>query len=384
MPIKPTQFHSALGLTDEHTAIGELAYRIAAKYARASLSDQDAQDAYWKDLVEVGFAGMALPAAYGGGGQGLLEMCVVSERSAAAGYPAGRLVLSQGIVGAILVRHGSERQRQDWLPRIASGDVLFCFGLTEADSGSNVAMMRTSARPSGAGWRIRGEKAYISAVDQADAMLVAAQTPEPGGITLFLVDQPRRRLAHEPMNMGFAMFENQFIVHFDDLEVGSDAVVGEPGQGFRALFDGLNPERLLGASHAVGVGRWAVDLACGYAGQRVVFDAPIGAHQAVAHPLAESWVHLEAAWALTVAAARAHDEGRRIGAEANAAKLLACDAGHRAVDQALQTHGGSGYVAELRILEKLLFARFLKTAPVTREMALNHIATEALGLPRSY
>jgi hypothetical protein len=384
MPIRPTQFSAALGLTEEHRAAGDLAFRIASKFAGASLADRDAQDAYWKELVAVGFAGMSLPEEYGGGGQGLLDMCVVTERSAAAGYPAGRLVLSQGIVGAILARHGTDDQRRIWLPKIASGEVQFCFALTESDSGSNAAKMRTTAREVGGRWSISGEKTYISAVDQADAMLVAAQTPDTGGITLFLVEDPRARLTYEPIDMGFAMFENQFVVHLDDVEVGADAVVGKPGKGLRALFDGLNPERLLGASHAVGVGRWGLELGTAYAGQRVVFEGPIGGHQAVAHPLAESWVHLEAAWALTVAAARCYDKGAQIGAEANAAKLLACDAGYRAVDQALQTHGGSGYVAELRIIEKLMFARFLKTAPVTREMALNHIAMEALGLPKSY
>jgi len=384
MPLRPTHFSSALGLTEEHQAAGDLAFRIASKYAGASLSDREAQDAYWKELVAVGFAGMALPEEYGGGGQGLLDMCIVSERSAAAGYPAGRLVLSQGIVGAIITRHGSEEQRRAWLPRIASGETTFCFALTESDSGSNMMKMRTAATPLGDRWSISGEKAYISAVDQADAMLVAARTPGAEGISLFLIEEPGRRLTFDKLDMGFAMFEDQFVVHLDAVDVGPEAVVGEPGRGLRALFDGLNPERLLGASHAVGVGRWGIELATAYAREREVFNAPIGSYQAIQHPLAESWVHLEAAWALTIAAARAHDGGSRVGAEANAAKFMACDAGYRAVDQALQTHGGSGYVAELRILEKLLFARFLKTAPVTREMALNHIAMESLGLPRSY
>jgi alkylation response protein AidB-like acyl-CoA dehydrogenase len=373
-----------LGWTAEQRELGDLAYRIASKYSTASFADRDALDAYWQDLVKAGLAGIALPEEYGGGAQGLSEMCLVTERSSAAGFPAAKLILSQGIVGSILLRHGTPEQRSTWLPPIAAGDVQFCFALTEAEAGSNARQMRTRAESVGKQWRIRGEKYYISAVDEADAMLLAAQTPDANGITLFIIDEPQRRLGFEKLAVDITMFEHQFAVHFDDVLVGPESVVGQPGNGFAALFDGLNPERLLTSAQSLGMGRWGIDLACSYAKQRAVFDAPIGSHQAIAHPLAESWVQLEAAWSMVVHAARMYDQGQPCGLQCNAAKFAASDAGWLALDRALQTHGGSGFLGDLHLIERLMVTRLFKVAPVTRELALNHIAMEALGLPKSY
>jgi len=327
---------------------------------------------------------MSLPEEYGGAGLGLRELCLVTERTSAAGFPAAKLILSQGIVGPILIRHGTEEQRRRWLPAIADGAVEFCFALTEADVGSNAANLRTVAEPQGDHWHIGGEKAYITAVDEAAVMLVVAATPAVGGLTLFLVDNPAERLKFVRMPLDIALFENQYTVYFDELVVGPQDVVGEPGKGLAVLFDGLNPERLLTASQSVGLARWGLGLAAARGRERVVFDAPIGSHQAVAHPLAESWIQLEAAWPMVMTAARLHDEGRQCGLHTSAAKFAACDAGWLALDRALQTHAGSGFLADHHFVERLMVARLFKIAPVTREMTLNHISTEALGLPKSY
>jgi alkylation response protein AidB-like acyl-CoA dehydrogenase len=173
-------------------------------------------------------------------------------------------------------------------------------------------------------------------------------------------------------------------VFFDDVEVGDDALLGEPGRGGRVLFDGLNPERLIVASQAVGTGRWALERAATYARERVVFDVPIGAHQAIQHPLAEALIGIEAAWALTDIAARLYDAGEQAGLESNMAKIAACDAGLLAADRALQTFGGSGYTDETNMLQRFIYMRLLRSIPVSRELGLNHIATSGLGLPRSY
>ncbi|OYN76165.1 acyl-CoA dehydrogenase family protein [Mycolicibacterium sphagni] len=385
MPNPARAFAQAHCLSEEQVSAAELAGRIAAGYEAKSFGDRDAVRELWSKLVNAGFAGMSLPEKYGGAGSGLLELCLVMERTSAAGFPAAKLILSQGIVGPILLRSGSSEQCDRWLPPVAAGDIEFSFALTEADAGSNPSRMRTVAEPVGDGsWRLRGEKCYITAVDDSAAMLVAAQTPSADGLTLFIVEEPVQRLGLTRMNIDISLFESQFVVHFDDVVVGPDAIVGEPGNGLSALFHGLNPERLLTGSQAVGLGRWGLDRACRYANSRAVFAHLIGAHQAVQHPLAESWLQLEAAWGLMIAAARGYDRGEAVGVECNAAKVLACDAGWLALDRALQTYAGSGFVADHRLIERLMVARLFKIAPVTREMALNHIAAEGLGLPKSY
>lgn len=372
--------------SDEQIAFGDLAYKISKKYENRSFSDQEALSAYWRELVDNGFAGIYIPEEYGGLGQDMLTMCILMEQSSAAGWPAQKLVLTQAIFSSILLRNGSPEQRDRWLPGIPTGDVRFCFGLTEAGSGSNAPRMGTTARRRGDNWVLNGEKTYISGVDDATALLVAARTPEANdGITLFVVENPFERIPNQLVPLsGMRMYERQFTLFLDDLEIPPENVVGVPGKGLRYLFDGLNPERLLVAAQSVGLGRWGVAKAGKYAMERKVFNDVIASYQAVQHPMAESYARLEAAWAITVAAARAFDRGGQAGEESNICKLIATDAGFEALDRCLQTHGGSGFTAETAILDRYLLARLVKTAPVSREMALNHIAQNALGLPRTY
>jgi alkylation response protein AidB-like acyl-CoA dehydrogenase len=373
------------GFSEEELQVGQVAFDISAKYAGCSLHDPDAVAGAWQDLKEAGLTGLGIPTQWGGNGENLRLLALVSERTAAAGFPSSRMTLCQGIIGRILYRSGTDEQREEWLPRLAAGDVLFSFALTEAGSGSNAAHMRTTARRSANGWILNGEKAYISDFGNADALVLAAQTPEAGGISMFLVREPRQRIKAQPQAMDITTSSGQpYTLYIDDLQLTDADVIGTPGAGMRAVFPGLNAERILAAAQVIGLGRWGLDRAIAYANERAVFDVPIGTHQAVQHPLAESYVQLECAWALNLAVANAYDDKAGGGAQANAAKIAAADAGFLALDRSLQVFGGSGYTSDVGLIERYLMARFFKTAPVTREMALNHLAVQALGLPRSY
>lgn len=365
--------------------MAELAFDIAAEFAGTSFGDHAAIDTFWSKCCQAGLSGLALPEAYGGAGEDLFPLVLATERTAAAGFPATRMVLGQGMAGRILMRSGTEEQKLRWLPGVAAGKTRFSFALTEATAGSNAASMRTTARrgPHG-GWVITGEKTYITAFDEADVLLLVANAPDDGGITLFLVEDPRSTVTWQPVDLGLTIYENHFTLFFDGLELDDDAVVGEVGRGFRALFPALNVERLVVGAQALGLGRHGLARAVDYAREREVFGVPIGAHQAVQHPLASAFVQTEAASALLVSAAREYAEGSSGGVLANAAKIACCDAGFSAMDCALQVFGGSGYTTDVGLLEPYMITRLLKSVPVSRELALNQIATDALGLPRSY
>jgi alkylation response protein AidB-like acyl-CoA dehydrogenase len=378
-----TSAGDAMALTVEQREIAELAFAIGAKYADRRFDDHAASAAQWDDLRRSGLTGLSLPEEHGGAG-GMLELCLASERLAAGGFPAAKLVIATAMAGTIIARHGTPEQRRRWLPGLAEGSTRFCFAFTEAEAGSNANRLRTTAHRTPGGWRIAGEKTYISALESSEAMLVVAKDRESGRLSLFALPLPHEGVSRHQVRMSTDFFEHQWTVFYDDVALSDDALIGEPGGGGRALFDGLNPERLVVGSQAVGVGRWALERAARYAGQRVVFDAPIGAHQAVQHPLAEALISLEGAWLLVGRGARLHDAGHTAGLASNMAKIAACDAGLLAADRALQVFGGSGYTEDTMMLQRFTYMRLLSTVPVARELALNHVATAGLGLPRSY
>jgi alkylation response protein AidB-like acyl-CoA dehydrogenase len=383
--VQPADPHGAdsYGFSEEQLAIRELAHTIGRKYEARRFDDLTAAAEQWEDLAATGMSGLSLPEDCGGAG-GMVELCLALERLGAGGYPASKLVTSTAVAGCILARHASPGQRSRWLAGVAAGTERFCFALTEAGSGSNATRMRTTARRIPGGYRINGEKTYISAVESSTAMLVVAQTPDDGGLGLFVVELPAEAISSTRVQVEAPAFDYQWTLFFDDLKLGDDALVGPPGRGTRALFDGLNPERLAVSAQAIGVGRWCLERAVEYAKQRNVFGTPIGAHQAIQHPLAEAYVALEGAMSLMLHAARKYDSGSQAGAECNAAKIAACDAGLKAADCALQTFGGSGFTDETMMLQRFVYLRLLRSIPVSRELALNHVATAALGLPRSY
>ncbi|WP_205304936.1 acyl-CoA dehydrogenase family protein, partial [Nocardioides sp. 616] len=363
--------------TDERAALADLAFSLGAKYQDRAFGDVEAGREHWREVCQAGLPAISLPAEYGGAG-GMSDLLLVAERLAAGGFPAGKLTISTAIGGAVILRHGTEEQKKEWLPAIGDGSLRFCFALTEPGAGSNAANMTTKATRTADGWRINGQKTYISAVDDSDVMLVVARDSESGGFSIFTVALPCEQLQLQQVGVMVGVPENQWTVYFDDVEVPADALIGKPGEGGRALFDGLNPERLIVAAQAVGIGRWCLAKASEYARQRVVFGVPIGEHQAVQHPLAEALVDLEAAWALIERGAAAYEAGENAGLACNMAKVKACDAGLKAADAALQTFGGSGFTDETMMYDRFGYLRLLKSTPVARELALNQIAVSGL------
>ena len=297
----------------------------------------------------MGFLGVNVPEEYEGGGLGLLELAMVEEEVSAAGCPLLPLLVSPGIAGTVLARHGTEEQKQRWLRGIGSGREHYAFAITEPDAGSNSHNIATRARRDGDGWLLSGTKTYISGVEDCDGLLVMARGGRPrapGAVH----GRPRcagSGAGAHPETIVQAP-EQQWTLFFDDVAVGADRLIGAEGDGLRIGFDGLNPERIMAAAICTGVGRYALEKASAYANERVVWGQPIGAHQGVSHPLAEAKIALEAARLMTWKAAILHDAGAPAGEASNMAKLLAADAGALCLDRAIQAHGGNGLVDRVR------------------------------------
>jgi len=342
----------------------------------------------WDALAAGGFVGVNLPEEFGGGGMGLTAMSVVAEEAAAAGCPEIMLMISPGIVGSLLARHATHEQKQRWLKPMAAGASKIAFAITEPDAGSNSRHIKTTARRDGDIYYITGQKTFITAIDQADAVLVVARTGTDragrGELSLFLVDREAPGIEMHRIPMTLEITDKSFTVFFDNVAVSADRIIGGEGNGLRVAFDGMNPERVVIASICNGVGRYAMDKAAAYSRERCVWGVPIGAHQGVAHPLAEAKIALEAARLMTRHAAERFDAGSDAAEASNMAKFLSADAATRCVDQAIEVHGGSGFTREVALANMYEFVRLFKTVPITRAMILNHIAEHSLGLPKSY
>lgn len=355
----------------------------------------------WDEAGKLGFLGVNLPEEYGGGGAGIYELALVQEELAANGAGLLLIVVSPAICGTIIGKYGTADQKQTWLTALADGSKKMVFGITEPDAGSNSHQITTTARRDGDEWLLKGNKIYISGVDQADAVLIVARTHEwspskdrDGEPTdtaklkpaLFIVPTDAPGLQKTRMDMDIVEPDNQFMLFLDDVRLPADALVGEPDAALMQLFAGLNPERILGAAMAVGMGRYAIDAAVKYAQERTVWKTPIGAHQGLAHPLAQCKIELELAKLMMQKAAVLYDSGDDFGAAeaANMAKYAAAEASIKALDQAIQTHGGAGLSQEYGLAAMLGAVRIARIAPVSREMILNFVAQHSLGLPRSY
>lgn len=384
------------GLTSdspEHRAIRETVAGIAERYGSQYFLERGRAggdiEELWKDLGAAGLLGLHLPEEYGGGGGGMSEAVVVVEELAAHGMPLLIWVISPAICGSILAHHGSHEMKQQWLPAIADGTRKMAFGLTEPDAGSNSHNVKTTAERTATGWKISGAKYYISAIDQCDAVLVVTRdaehsTPDKPTLSLFVVPTDAPGLTLQQIDTAIVSPDKQFTVFLDDVEVGEDALIGTAGNGLRQVFDGLNPERILVGALCSGIGRYAIGNAADYAKERSVWSTPIGAHQGVVHPLAESHIAVELGRLATVRSAELFDAGESAGEAANIAKFAASEAALKALDQAIQTHGGNGLSHEYGLSELWFVTRLMRTAPVSREMVLNFIAQTSLGLPRSY
>ena len=377
----------------EHKAIRETVAGIASRYGAQYFIERGRSggniEELWKDLGAAGLLGVHLPEEYGGGGGGMTDAVVVVEELAAHGMPLLVWVISPAICGSILARHASEDMKQQWLPVIADGTKIMAFGLTEPDAGSNSHNVKTTARRTETGWAISGSKYYISAVDQSDAILVVTRdadhsTPEKSALSLFVVPTDSPGLSFQQIDTSIVSPDKQFTVYFDNVQVEHDALIGTAGNGLRQVFDGLNPERILVGALCGGIGRYAVGKAAAYAKERQVWSTPIGAHQGIAHPLAEAHIAVELSRMATYRSAELFDAGENAAEAANIAKFSASEAALKALDQAIQTHGGNGLSHEYGLSELWFVTRLMRTAPVSREMVLNFIAQSTLGLPRSY
>ncbi len=379
--------------SDEELLLRESVAGIAGRYGHAYFARKsaarEAATELWDDLSQTGFVGAGLPAEHGGGGLGIAALCMVEEELAAAGCPLPMLVISPAIVGSILARHADPEQCERWLRPVAEGTARMAFAITEADAGSNSHNIRTTARRDGVSYSIRGAKTFISGVEDAAALLVVARTGTDarsgrGELSLFVVDRDAAGLERQEVSTAVQAPERQWQLFFDDVQVGEDRRVGPEGAGLRALFDGLNPERLMGAAMCTGIARYALDKATAYARERAVWGAPIGTHQGIAHPLAEAKIELEAARLMLQRGALLYDAGLDAGEASNMAKFTASEVSLRALDRSIQTHGGNGLALEYGLADLWFVARLLRTAPISREMVLNHIAEHSLGLPKSY
>jgi alkylation response protein AidB-like acyl-CoA dehydrogenase len=374
--------------SDEHLQLRQSVHDIATGFGHRYFAEHgrtgETPRELWKTLADHGFLGVNVPEEYEGGGLGLLELAMVEEEVSAAGCPLLPMLVSPGIAGTVLARHGTEEQKQRWLRGIGSGREHYAFAITEPDAGSNSHNIATRARRNDDGWLLRGTKTYISGVEDCDGLLVMARVGEPGRLALFMVDPDAPGLERAHIETIVQAPEQQWTLFFDDVAVSADRMIGAEGDGLRIGFDGLNPERIMAAAICNGVGRYALEKASAYANERVVWGQPIGAHQGVSHPLAEAKIALEAARLMTWKAAILHDAGAPAGEASNMAKLLAADAGALCLDRAIQAHGGNGLSIEYGLADLWFIVRLLRVAPVSREMILNYVAQHSLGLPRSY
>ncbi|MBG0816390.1 acyl-CoA dehydrogenase family protein [Planomonospora sp. ID82291] len=378
--------------------VADICARYDLDYWQRCETDKRWPEEVWAELAKGGWLGLAVPEEYGGGGQGLLELAVATETlsaSGAAGGAAFTYVLTPGFGAMTLARHGSARQREELLPAMATGEIETCFALTEPDAGSNALGISTSARRDGEEFVVNGQKIWITGVQRATWMLLVTRTvpaaearPRTHGITVLLVNVPEAvaagRLSYRPIPKMGANTTPSNMVFIDDLRVPAANVVGEVDRGAQVLWDILNPERILLAASAVGGAEVALQAAVRYAKEREVFGRPIGANQAVAFPLAQVKAKIELARLMLYKAAWLFDEQRPCGTEANIAKLTASQAAWEAADHAFQTHGGMAYSLEYPVARLLADARIGKVAPVTEELLLNYLATQVLGLPRSF
>ncbi|MBW9209719.1 acyl-CoA dehydrogenase [Mumia sp. zg.B21] len=386
---------TAFAESEERQALRKAVRDLGRKYGRDYFNTAAAEGRktteLWAEAGKLGYLGVAVPEEYGGGGGEIGDLAAVCEELAATGSPLLLMVVSPAIVGTIIAQYGTDEQKQRWLPGLADGTSTFAFSITEPDAGSNSHKIITTAyRQEDGSWRLTGGKTYISGVDEASHVLVVARTEDhkTGNLkpALFLVPTDSPGFTFQEIPMGIVSPEKQFTLFFDDVALPSDALIGSEDAGIEQLFAGLNPERIMAASFATGTARLALEIATEYAKTRQVWKAPIGAHQAVAHPLAQTHIEIEMARLMTQKASALYAAGDHMGAgeAANMAKYAAGEVVCNAVDRAIQTHGGNGLAEEYGLVQMLAASRLSRIAPVSREMVLNFIAQFSLGLPKSY
>jgi alkylation response protein AidB-like acyl-CoA dehydrogenase len=379
---------------EERIALRQAVQKLAGSYGHAYVAEKTSKGEklteLWDDMGKHGFLGVNIPEEYGGGGGGMADLSAVLEEASAAGAPLLMMVVSPAICGTIITRCGTAAQKERWLPRIADGSMVMAFAITEPDAGSNSHQITTTATKDGDEWVLKGQKVFISGVDEADAVLVVSRTADAktGKLkpALFVVPTDTKGFTWQHIPMDFHAPEKQFQVFIDDVRLPADALVGDEDGGLWQLFAGLNPERIMGAAFSNGMARYALEKAVEYAKTRQVWKDVIGTHQGIAHPLAKVKIELEQSRLLMQKAAALYDAGDDMAAGefANMAKYAGGEIACNALDVAVHTHGGNGLASEYGLGNMLIAARLGRIAPVSREMILNFVAMHSLGLPKSY
>ena len=384
-------------LTQEQRMIYEYGDRISKQfdhnYWRGYAEKNQPPAELYKQITNDGFLGIMVPEAYGGAGQGMTEMLLFMEGLANNGIPLLNLVVGPTMTMGLLAKHASEDMKRRFLPGGCAGEIKFCFAITEPNAGSNTIEITSVAKSDGqGGFKLNGQKVFITDANCADYAMVVTRTTaradvkkKTDGFTIFMVDMKKKGISKTLIPVAFPVPETQWQLFFDDVELTEADVLGEVGKGFNILFDTLNPERIILSGLCTGVGRFALKRAVDYANDRKVFNnTPIGAYQGVQHPLAMARSEIELASLMARKAAWAFDQGLPAGEFSNMAKYAAAEAGIHAVDSAIQCFGGNGFTKEYGIYDLYGLVRLLRTAPLNREMVLNHIAEHVMGLPRSY
>ena len=383
--------------TEEHQLIRDAIKKICQDYPDDYWLKCDNEHTFpwdfYNTLAEAGWIGIAIPEAYGGSGRGITEASIVLEEVAASGAAMnGCSGIHLSIFGMHpVVKYGSDVMKQKYLPRVANGDLHVAFGVTEPDAGTDTSSIKTAARIEGDQYVVRGRKVWTTKALDSERVLLLVRTQardkvekRTDGLTLLLAELQRPEVSISPIDKVGRNAVATCEVVYDDLPVSIEDRVGEEGKGFRYILDGLNAERILVASEALGIGRAAMRRAVDYANERVVFGRPIGRNQGVAFPLGEAQMRLDAAELMIRKASWLIDSGQPCAAEANMAKWLAADAAFQAADQAMQTHGGFGYAKEFHVERYWREARLMRIAPISQEMILNYVTEHVLELPRSY
>ncbi|MGW0356817.1 acyl-CoA dehydrogenase family protein [Nocardia nova] len=384
-------------LTEDQVTIRDAVAELAAKFDDQYWQEKDEKHEFptefYNAFAQGGWLGITTPEEYGGHGYGITEASILLEQVAASGAGmngASSMHLSIFGMHPVIV-HGSEELKQRTLPRIVSGDLHVCFGVTEPGAGLDTTKITTFARREGDKYIVNGRKVWISKAVESEKILLLTRTQKfedssrkTDGMTLFLTDLDRDRVDIRPIKkMGRnAVTSNELFI--DNLEIPVEDRVGEEGKGFTYILDGLNPERMLVAAEALGIGRAALRAGVRYGNDREVFGRQIGKNQGIQFPLADSLARLDAAELMLRKATWLYDNGKQCGREANTAKYLCADAGFEAADRALQTHGGMGYSEEYNVARYFREARLTRIAPISQEMVLNFLGSHVLGLPRSY
>ena len=376
--------------------IREAVQKLCAQFPGAYWQSMDRDRSYPTEFVDAltrsGFLSVLIPEHYGGSGLGLAAAAAVLEEIHRSGGNGGACHAQMYTMGTLL-RHGSVEQKEHFLPKIASGELrLQAFGVTEPTSGTDTTRITTFARREGDHYVVSGQKIWTSRAEHSDLLLLLVRTQKRDeaarpskGLSVLLVDM------RDVLGNGLTIRPIRTMLNhgttelfFDEMSVPAGSLIGEEGEGFKYILDGMNAERVLIASECIGDGRFFIDRAAAYAGERSVFDRPIGLNQGIQFPIARSYIELEAAAGMVDKAAALFDEGKSCGSEANMAKLLASEASWKAADVCLQTHGGFGFAEEYDIERKFRETRLYQVAPISTNLILSHVATHVLGLPKSF